>query len=161
MLELKNTLKDNKELLDIHNRLEVNMDLIHSIVGKEIGYGSFRCVYEYNLDPKYVVKVEFSGSTNNTSEFLLWEEIQELTGNLAWVKKWFAPILWTSPNKKIIVMQRTFEKPEKKRPATIPAFFSDVKQDNFGWIGNNLVCHDYGFLHKFIKYDKKFQKVVW
>jgi len=56
-------------------------------------------------------------------------------------------------------MQKTEEKPNKPRPKEIPDFFTDIKWDNFGWIGNKFVCHDYGFLYRFIKYENKMRKI--
>jgi len=59
-------------------------------------------------------------------------------------------------------MNKQAQEPKNKkleRPREVPEFFSDLKYDNWGWIGNKFVCHDYGFLYKFIKYDKKMQKI--
>lgn len=96
------------------------------------------------------------------AEFMLWDEVRGLKNNLAWVEDWFAPILFMSPNAKILCMQKTSQYPKNKkleRPKEIPAFFTDIKWNNFGWIGSKFVCHDYGFIHKFIKYENKMQKV--
>lgn len=162
MKSLSNKLNSIEEVCKISHLQDVNTDLILSLVGEKIGSGIHRKVYEYNLNPKkYVIKLETENTEANMTEFLLWDEIQGLKGPLAWVKEWFAPILWVSPNKKILVMERTKELPKKTRPKKIPAFFMDVKQDNFGWIGNKFVCHDYGFIYRFIKYEKKFQNIKW
>lgn len=80
---------------------------------------------------------------------------------MEWVKDWFAPVKWISPNGRILVMRKTEEKPDKKRPDKVPDFLWDVKVDNFGWIGNNLVCHDYGQFYNMIDYKKKMKKVKW
>lgn len=160
MKRLENRLNSIEEVCTITHLQDINTELILSLCGQKIGAGSFRMVYEYNLDPeKYVIKLEPNNTESNMSEYLLWDEIQGLCGELEWVKNWFAPILWCSPNGKILVMQKTEEKPNKQRPKEVPAFFQDVKYDNWGWIGNKFVCHDYGFLHRFIKYEKKMQKV--
>lgn len=156
---LYNNLNSIKEVCTISHLQDVNTDLILSLCGNKIGSGQFRYVYEYNLDSNYVIKIEPNNTESNITEHILWDEIKGLCGDLDWVSKWFAPVLWMSPNGKILVMQKTEEKPDKERPREIPAFFSDLKRDNFGWIGNRFVCHDYGMIFKFIKYEKKMQKI--
>jgi len=156
---LDNNLNNIQEVSVLSQLQDVNTDLILSLCGKKLGAGVYRTVYEYNLDDKYVIKIEPNATESNMAEYMLWDEIKYLCGDLAWVKEWFAPILWMSPNGKLLVMQRTEEKPNKERPREVPAFFTDLKRDNWGFIGNKFVCHDYGFIHKFIKYEKKMQKV--
>ena len=116
---------------------------------------------EGNLDEKYVIKIEPRNTNCNQVEYTLWEEIKGLTGDLAWVKDWFAPVKWISPNGRILLMQKTKEDFNKEYPEKIPKFMWDVKPDNFGWIGKNLVCHDYGQFYSFIEYSKKMKKVDW
>lgn len=161
---LDNNLNSIKEVYKLSNLQDVNTDLILSLCGKKIGSGSQRYVYEYNLDKKYVIKIEPNSTESNITEYMLWDEVKGLRGDLEWVKEWFAPILWMSPNGKILVMERTYEESKIRgknleRPKEVPAFFSDLKYDNWGWIGNKFVCHDYGFLYKFIKYEKRMQKI--
>lgn len=158
-LRLDNEINDLKESQEILSNQDISLDLVSSLCGRKIGEGLHRKVYEYNLNEKYVIKLETANTSANMTEYFLWDEIQGLTGNLAWVKDWFAPVKWISPNGKIIVMQKTEEKPGKPRPTKVPAFFSDLKYNNWGWIGNKFVCHDYGFIHKFIKYENKFQTI--
>lgn len=150
-----------KTLDDIRRNEDIVNDMISSLCGEKIGSGQFRDVFHYKLDDRYVIKLERGETRGNVTEELLWYEVQGLKGELAWVKKWFASINWVSPNGKILVMEKTEIRKGKKRPDKVPYFFMDVKYDNFGWIGNRFVCHDYGFLNKFIKYSKKKQKVVW
>lgn len=149
----------------------VGMDLIMCQLGPHIGSGTFRAVHESALDAKYVFKVEFghsrkdghdTGMNNsfcNIQEYLLWQEIEGLKGPLAWVKDWFAPVEWISPAGHVLCMQRTYEMPEKERPETMPEFLWDVKQSNFGWIGDKFVCHDYAHVHAFIHYRKRMRTV--
>ena len=63
---------------------------------------------------------------------------------LPWLKDWHHKY---SDNGLIMMQRKTeeFSKKEKKLPKKIPNYFTDVKQSNFGWIGNQLVCHDYSF----------------
>ncbi len=161
MIRLTNRLNNVDEVSTLSQLQDVNTDLILTLCGEKLGSGSYRSVYEFNMNPnKMVVKVEPKSTDCNIAEFLLWDEIQGLKGNLAWVKEWFAPIHWCSPNGKVLIMERT-KQLDKERPKKVPYFFTDVKADNFGWIGNKFVCHDYGFIHKFVKYEKKYQNAVW
>lgn len=162
VVRLENNLNSIEEVCTLSHLQDVNTDLILSLCGKKLGSGVYRAVYDYNFDDKYVIKIEPRSTECNITEYMLWDEINGLTNDLAWVKGWFAPVLWMSPNGKILVMEKTSEFPKNKkleRPKSVPAFFTDLKRDNWGWIGNRFVCHDYGFLYKFIKYEKKMQKI--
>lgn len=161
MQRLENRLNSHYELNKILSYQDVTTDLILMICGEKIASGWFRDVYEFNFNPKkYVVKIERGNTDCNITEYLLWDEIQGLCNNLSWVKEWFAPILYCSPNGKILIMERTKEL-NRKKPDKVPDFFTDVKESNFGWIGKRLVCHDYGFIYRFIKYSKVFKKANW
>ncbi|CAG5001882.1 hypothetical protein DYBT9275_02760 [Dyadobacter sp. CECT 9275] len=157
-----------RALIESHH---VGVDLIMCILGRRISDGNFRAVYEHALDPTKVIKIEYGFSRKDThdcimqnsfcniQEFLLWREIEGLTGKLKWVKNWFAPIEWISPSGHIMCMEKTEQLPDRKRPGKIPEFLWDVKQENFGWIGDKFVCHDYAHVSALITYEKKFQKV--
>lgn len=142
----------------------VGYDFVTSLCGEHLGSGAFRSVFNYVLDDKYVIKVEPKNTNCNTIEYMMYNEIQHLSGDLEWVKKWFAPVKWISPNGRLLVMQKTKphnNKTKKKRPCKIPKFLWDVKEENFGWIGNNYACHDYGQLYNLIDYSKKMVKIDW
>lgn len=161
-MKLEDNLNDVKSTSDILGVAPIATDLVTSLCGKFLGSGSARSVFEYNLDPKYVIKVEPLNSNNNHVEFLIWEGVKYLQGELEWVKKWFAPVKWISPNGRLLVMEKT--KPhdyEKSRPKKIPKFLSDVKPNNFGWLGENYVCHDYAQFYNMIQYPKGMQKINW
>lgn len=163
-IRLSNRLNDIKELSAISQLESVNSDLIKMFIGKHIGSGYYRSVFEFNPRPdKYVVKIEHNDTNCNTNEFLIWEEVSWLVGDLAWVKDWFAPILYMSPNGKILIQERTsmYGSGGQEYPSEVPDFFSDVKLDNFGWLNKKFVCHDYGFINRFIKYNKRFRKAKW
>lgn len=153
----------------------VGMDLIMCSLGDKLSGGNFRDVYVHTLNQELVLKIEYGHERKdnheslmdnkfcNIQEYLLWNEIEGLKGKLAWVKEWFAPIEWISPGGHVLCMQRTHPMPEKGRPEMIPDFLWDVKKENFGWIGDKFVCHDYAHIYAFITYRKKMQKVkgVW
>jgi len=163
-VRLKNNLNDIKELSAITQMESVNSDLIKMFIGKHINSGCYRSVFEFNPNPdKYVIKIEHDDTNSNTNEFLIWDEVNYLCGDLAWVKEWFAPVLWMSPNGKILIQERTkdYASTNKEYPDQLPSFFTNIKYSNFGWLNNRFVCHDYGAINRFIKYDKKFRKANW
>lgn len=148
----------------IQSDIVTNYDLLDTLLGEEIGTGVFRKVFEHRLDPNLVVKIAISsdGVKCNAIEAGLWfDNIDWLKGNLAWVKKWFAPVVYASRNYNVIVMKKTEPKPSKKRPEEVPDFMTDVHPGNFGWIGNQFVCHDYGNFSGFMQYKNKFKKAYW
>jgi len=162
-MKLEDNLNNIGALHHIVTCTPVITDLVTSMCGKHIGEGTSRSVYDYALDDKYVIKLENSNTNCNTVEYMIWKEIEKLTGNLEWVKKWFAPVKWISANGRVLIMQKTkdFEDVPKgcAIPKKIPEFLWDIKPDNFGWIGKNFVCHDYGQFYNFIEYSKKLQTI--
>lgn len=152
----------NEDFDWIRKDLALNLDMLGSILGKEIGEGYSRKVFEHRQDSSLVIKLATcsEGVLSNCTEATLWlDHIVYLRGNLEWVKNWFAPVTYVSPNYNVLIMKKTEQKPHKKRPSEVPNFMSDVKSDNFGWIGNKFVCHDYGFISGFLNYKNKFKKV--
>lgn len=121
----------------------LTLELFSFLLGDYIGSGIHRDVYEYPLDDKYVIKVENKeGWGENWAEFRIWQTVKGSE-----YAKWFAESTWISSNGRVLMQRKT--KPiwnsKKKLPEKIPHFFTDIKEDNFGWIGNQLVCHDYSF----------------
>lgn len=122
---------------------------------KRLGYGAFRQVFVINEN--YVFKIETDGDWMNIMEAKLWNFVK-YTPDLA---KWFAPVRFISEDGKILIMDKV-DVNKKKYPKKIPAFFTDLKMSNFGWIGDRFVCCDYSSDLIFARlYDKmnKFQTV--
>lgn len=122
------------------NRPEITVDSLDILCGKYIGSGSNRDVFECNLNKNLVVKIEKpdSDSHENIIEWKIWNLVAYTDYD-----KWFARCAWLSRNGKILLMEKTRPKPNKERPEMIPDFFSDIKDSNWGWIGNQFTCHDY------------------
>lgn len=161
-MKLKDNLDNIGALHHIVTCTPVITDIITSLCGKHLGEGCYRSVYEYALDDNYVVKLENGEHDCNIIESLIWNEVRFLKGELEWVKDWFAPVKWISPNGRVLVMRKTTVHNEsKKRPDKIPAFLWDVKDSNFGWLGKNYVCHDYGQFYNMISYSKQMKKAKW
>lgn len=155
-----------QELGDIHQLLglpSVATDLCLSMLGEKLGTGCYRSTYVFNLNRDFVIKVEPLNTHCNMAEWLFWQEIHKEDSDL---KNWFAPVRWISPNGRLLVMQKTNQYPKNKnltRPTKIPEIMNDVKWDNYGWIGNRFVCHDYASFSKAINLSKKMQDVgkIW
>lgn len=154
---------NSEDIIRFRNDIVLTADLFTLLCGDEIGEGIGRKVFQHATDESLVVKIAITqeGVRCNSNEYTLWEEIQGLKGDLAWVKDWFAPVVGISENANILVMKKTQKKSEKKRPTEIPSFILDAHYDNFGWLGNKFVCHDYGVIFGFLNYKKKFRKIDW
>lgn len=142
---------------EIHNLHSISRDLTTLILGKKIGEGMSRDVYEYRPDDRYVIKVERGAyQFQNAIEWEIWQSIQKYPQIL----KWFAPIQAISPNGLFLVQEKTYT--AQKYPEKVPYFFKDVKKENFGFIGSKFVCHDYG---TFLRDDHfntiRLKKVNW
>lgn len=112
-----------------------------TICGKQIAQGCSRTVYECKLDSKWVVKIEtYPDSFNNFIEWKVWQEICHWKRT----RKYFAEVLWTNHNFRVLVMRKANMNSSKPYPKRVPGFFSDLHGTNYGFIGKRFVCVDYG-----------------
>lgn len=116
------------------------MDLV---IGEHIASGTYRDVYAHATNPDWVVKVQRdNGYFSNVLEFEIWSLIAESKKD----RKWFAPIHYMSENGKVMIQQRIRPLVDNDViPDKIPAYFTDIKRENFGFIGKQLVCCDYDY----------------
>ena len=144
-IRLEDSLNDINLVKEIFSKTVVKYDFLSTFLGSYIGGGIHRMVFEYNLDPTKVVKIEIDNTGSNNNEFEVWNEVRWYTGKLSYVPRWFAPCHWISPCGRIMLQSKTkpYVENEKYKPDKIPAFLTDLKPDNFGYIGKQLVCHDY------------------
>jgi len=119
-----------------------SLETLAFICGNLLGSGYYRDVFEYNLDPKYVVKIQRDDAKfNNIVEWEIWNTV-----SYGSYKKHFAPCTWILGNGRILIQRKTTPISKRKpAPEKIPNFFTDVKDSNFGWIGNQFVAHDYDY----------------
>lgn len=119
----------------------INREIYGLIIGKQLGRGMSRTVYQYLLDPTLVVKIETkAGSFQNIREWEYWNENKEF----APMRDWLAPCLYISPCGSVLIQKKCYPLDEKKYPKMIPHFFTDTKYQNFGLLDGNVVCFDYG-----------------
>lgn len=124
-------------------------DLYRFVLGDKISSGTFRDVYEYGLTKGFVVKVAEAQPSSNIIEMEIWDKAKD-----QWYAKWFAPCVRISPNGHFLIQKRARPITNKdKLPKEIPQFFTDLKKDNFGFIGKQLVCLDYQFILRALDYS--------
>ena len=115
-------------------------DFADFFLGAQVGEGQSRVVYEFRLNPKWIVKIDKSGQFNNVSEWDVWHNIKLVDPEAA---KFLAPCIHLSSCGRIMIQERT--KPIKKEqlPDLVPEFLTDLKIQNWGLIGKRPVCHDF------------------
>lgn len=133
-------------------------DWMGAALGQPLGDGIGRKVFVYELNPRYVIKIERSGF-QNVIEWEIWSAIKDT----AWAK-WFAPARHISGFGSILLMERTLPAPRSAYPKRVPTFLGDLKYSNFGLLRGKLVCHDYGTLTNFLAgnhVSEKLRKADW
>jgi len=110
------------------------------------------------VDTTLVVKIEkYEAYFQNVKEWAIWKEVEHTP-----LAKWFAPCTHISNDGKILLQKKVEIGRKKDYPEKIPSFFNDIKIDNFGFIGNQLVCFDYGLIKISKNFsDKKLVKISW
>jgi len=131
--------------LDIAQNIFSLMDLMRLCLGAKIGEGQYRVVYDFDLIPDVVCKWDKNTCPAcNWNEFNVWNAMKDTK-----YKKWFAPVLNISPGGEFLLMQKARPIQDgDKLPTNIPNFFTDIKRENFGFIGTQIVCVDYQFIYR-------------
>lgn len=119
----------------------VHKDLLRLLIGKKIGGGASRQVYELRNNPELVLKIE-DGSYDfgNIHESELWDNVSHTK-----YAKWLAPVHAISPCGTCLLMARTEPVAKSQLPKFVPEWLTDLKQENWGLYKGRVVCHDYGF----------------
>jgi hypothetical protein len=129
---------------------------LYMMCGSHIGGGTYRQVFRSRFNAEEVIKVEMgSGDFANIHEWEVWQQVQYH----APMAKWFAPCKFISPAGSVMIQAKTLPCSKKDLPKMVPGFLTDLKADNWGWIGDRVVCHDYGNI--LIGVDKKLKKAKW
>lgn len=115
------------------------------ICGEQLGEGLYRDVYVLKQDANYVVKIERSMAAcdfANATEFRNYINNKELKS----FSQWLAPCELISQTGQVMIQRRVSHGKRKDYPKKIPAYFTDLKLKNFGFINDKFVCCDYSFL---------------
>lgn len=120
----------------------VSNEMIAFFLGKKLGSGQFRDVYELASDTTKVVKVDSRGtaSFSNVMEWEIWRDCPN-----EWAK-WLAPCYSISFSGNVLIQARI--EPLRAFPKRVPSFLTDIKRANWGLYKGRPVCCDYGY-HRF------------
>lgn len=133
--------QDLKNIID--NPIQA-YDVLRMFLDEIVGEGETRMVYRTDLIRGYVFKVDKENSWDNIREFEFWQAIKDNKD----FSKWFAPSPLISGNGQILmqkVIKPITNKNRHKIPTQAPYVFTDRKESNYGFIGNQFVCCDYAF----------------
>lgn len=129
------------KFLERNFKTSMERDFFKLFCGDLISEGSARIVYAHATDPNVVIKIECrSQSFQNVIEWETWNRVRNTQ-----YAKWFAPCINISPCGIVLLQTRTQAKELRHYPDKVPAFFTDLKYMNYGFIGKQFVCHDYGY----------------
>lgn len=134
-------------------------ELFDFMLGRKIGYGVYREVFNCRFNDKYVVKVANGdgGRSANILEYKLWSDMY-----LTPLEKWFAPVMGVSESGKYLIQEKVEMLPKSQYPEKIPHFFTDTKYSNFGHLeGKGFVCVDFGSFNIFKGVSTRMVKAEW
>lgn len=128
-----------------HFELEdlIQYESLNVLCGDKLGEGIHRTVFRNAFDYGMVVKIanNEAGIRANIEEMQTWNDVH------GEVQHWFAQCRHLSSYGSILIQEFVPSIPKGKYK--IPAFFTDLKQDNFGLVvgteKSQVVCRDYGF----------------
>jgi hypothetical protein len=115
-------------------------DLAMFTCGQYLGGGIGREVFVLRTDETKVIKFASSFGNQNVIEYELWQIIESDKD----LKPWFAPVHGISGHGQWMIQSRTHPIELKDCPKKVPAIFTDIKAENWGWLDGRPVCHDYG-----------------
>jgi hypothetical protein len=121
-------------------RIAFYEDLALFFCGKHLGGGIGREVFALRGDTSKVLKFGCNAGNQNIIEYELWNVV-ESNKKLA---PWFAPCYDISGLGLWMLQARTHPIEKADLPKKVPAIFTDLKAENWGWLNNRPVCHDYG-----------------
>lgn len=113
------------------------------MTGRHLGRGMSRHVFDHPTDPTKIIKVENSAACfQNVIEWKTWETFNQCPD----VKKWLAPCHSISHSGTFLIMEKAQDICPEEIPEKLPYFLTDHKIENYGRIGKQIVCRDYGLL---------------
>jgi hypothetical protein len=131
-------------------------DLMNAACGVRLGRGIGRDVFVYDLNPRFVIKVERSGF-QNVVEWEVWKAVKGTP-----FEKWFAPVRHISGLGTVLLMDRTLPASRSRYPKRMPVFLGDYKFSNYGLLNGRIVAHDYGSMVNISNgLTKKMRRAEW
>ncbi len=128
-------------------------DMVDFILGKNLGNGETRKVYQCGFDRAVVVKVESPHKEHgivfdNVHEFTIWTNINKRMPEYA---KYLAPCVRISGCGRLLIQKMTTPIAKNQLPKKIPYFLADTHINNWGMLNKRVVCHDYANTFIFTK----------
>lgn len=119
------------------------LQMADMLLGRKLGHGVGRTVYECRLDRRMVVKLEErGGSYQNIIEWEAWKILKDEDAG-----RWLAPCVSMSANGSVLIQHRTYPVSRGAYPKRMPVFLGDYKYGNYGALPDGrFVAHDYGSL---------------
>ena len=121
-------------------------DLFNAMIGKRLGGGVSRVVYEAMLNDKYVLKFEYGATFQNVMEWEIWSAVEK-DDSPGSAKHWLAPCQAISPNGLILIQRKTTPLRQEEMPEKVPSWACDVGLKIWGMLDGKPVLHDYGYTH--------------
>lgn len=137
IMEIRDINNRQYALDDLSNHKIASLEFTDFILGKYLGRGIDRIVFEYKPNPKYVIKIDIGNSQANSIEWNNW-----LTVKYTKYEKWFAPIKEISPCGRILLMEKV-KTDGNYSPKRVPVFMADLHDGNWGLLKGKPVCIDY------------------
>lgn len=138
----------------------VKRDLLWLVCGSLLGYGTARAVFVNRLNEQQVIKVTTGDDDafQNVAEWQVWNELKDTP-----MARWLAPCIEISGNGLILLQRRTEPLAACHAPKRVPVWLSDLKLSNFGLIGRQFVCHDYGLpiIRNHLGHFKAMRRAKW
>lgn len=136
-----------------------------AICGEYISSGIHRDVYVMKTNPRYVVKIENPEPTCahwTPGTFANVTEWRNYLNHKDWppFASAVAPCVAINETGTVLIQRRIRKHAKKHYPPLVLSLFTDIKYDNFGWIGKRFVCCDYPFIPLSLPH-KKFKKAKW
>ena len=119
--------------------LTVWTDFVRLFLGKFLGSGVSREVYELAINRELVVKIERARGFQNVLEWRTWNDLKHTD-----YAQYLAPCEAISPCGTVLLMRRARPLPPEKENTPLPSFLSDFKHRNYGMLEGRVVCVDYG-----------------
>jgi hypothetical protein len=125
---------------DDHFKTILARDLAGMLLGDYDGHGTYRSIFHHATDPTLIVKVENkTGSFSNVQEWDVWQRVK-----LTKLARWFAPCVQISGAGTVLIQRKCELVTARQLPKKVPAFFTDLKAENWGLLNGRAVCFDYG-----------------
>lgn len=120
------------------------LDFKSMFIGRLLGKGYSRDVYEFPILPNTVIKIERDNGFQNATEWLISEEMKHTLDS-----KYIAQCLFISPSGKVLIQEYAEDITAMDMDAflnmNIPNFLTDVKIENVGkTVDGRIVFRDYG-----------------